>query len=564
MTALVTHHLPLVSGAPDGIKKLRELILELAVRGQLHTQSLNDEPATDLLRRIHVEKSQLLKAGLIGKAKPLPPVGEGEKLFALPAGWCWARFQDFALDVATGPFGSLIHRSDYVSNGIPLINPSHMVNGRIAADMKVSLSREMADQLSSYKLNPGDIVMARRGEVGRVALVTESEAGWLCGTGSFILRFSAEISRAYVRTLFACNSTRLYLAGAAVGTTMVNLNHGILLKLPIAVPPIPEQHRIVSKVDELMALCDRLEADQADAEAAHAQLVQALLDSLTQATDAADFRTSWQRLSEHFHTLFTTVASIDALKQAVLQLAVMGKLVPQDERADSTDALVNELRSHWSSAKRHRKNELLSQLISTERFPLPGSWRWLPFGFLADTRLGKMLDVRKNTGEFKPYLRNTNVQWRRFDLNDLKMLRLEPHELEEFRLIKGDLLVCEGGEPGRCAIWNDPSQEMYFQKALHRVRPLAGTLPEYLLICLETDCANGSLAKVFTGATIKHLTGEKLERYAIPVPSPAEQHRIVTIVNELMALCDQLKAHLAEARQHHAQLATALIEQAVT
>ena len=120
--------------------------------------------------------------------------------------------------------------------------------------------------------------MARRGEVGRAALVTETEAGWLCGTGSFVLRFTSEISRAYVWILFRCPSVRTYLAGVAVGTTMVNLNHGILLKMPIAVPPIAEQHRIVAKVDQLMTLCDQLKARLNQARQVHEHLANALVE----------------------------------------------------------------------------------------------------------------------------------------------------------------------------------------------------------------------------------------------------------------------------------------------
>src|SRR5690606_27058447 len=106
---------------------------------------------------------------------------------------------------------------------------------------------------------------------------------------------------------------------------------------------LAQQHRIVAKVDELMALCDRLEAQQADAESAHAQLAQALIGSLIQAADAEDFATSWQRLAEHFHTLFTTEPSIDALKQSLLQLAVMGKLVPQDPSDEPASELLRRI-----------------------------------------------------------------------------------------------------------------------------------------------------------------------------------------------------------------------------
>jgi hypothetical protein len=121
-------------------------------------------------------------------------------------------------------------------------------------------------------------------------------------------------------------------------------------------------------------------------------------------------------------------------------------------------------------------------------------------------------------------------------------MKIEPHEEEELLLLAGDLLICEGGEPGRCAIWRDSETEMFFQKALHRLRPFPEALPEYLAINLNLDARTGVLDQYFTGATIKHLTGRSLARYPIPLPPVEEQQRIVAKVDELMALCDKLES----------------------
>lgn len=172
----------------------------------------------------------------------------------------------------------MIHQSDYVTDGIPLINPSHMIDDEIVPDVDVAVSEDMAKELESYSISEGDIVMARRGEAGRIALVTRKEVGWLCGTGSFLLRFSKEPVRGYLKLIFRCEFIRNYLAGEAVGTTMVNLNHGILKKIPLAVPPIAEQHRIVAKVDELMTLCDTLKARLKAAQSIQIHLADAIVE----------------------------------------------------------------------------------------------------------------------------------------------------------------------------------------------------------------------------------------------------------------------------------------------
>jgi type I restriction enzyme S subunit len=181
------------------------------------------------------------------------------------------------------------------------------------------------------------------------------------------------------------------------------------------------------------------------------------------------------------------------------------------------------------------------------------------FAGVGEQRLGKMLDSQKNQGSAKPYLRNTNVQWMRFDLDDVKEMRVEKREEEELRLRRGDLLVCEGGEPGRCAIWRDEVPEMYFQKALHRVRPCDAIQSEFLALNLQTDCRNEVLAGYFTGATIKHLTGRSLSAYPVPIPPLAEQRRIVAKVEQLMGLVDALEAREAAARASGEQLLTAII-----
>lgn len=253
-------HLPKLFTQPEHIKGLRDAILQLAVQGKLVPQDANDEPAAVLLAKIKAEKERLVQAGKIKRQKPLPAITEAEKPFALPEGWECIHFADFAQEVSTGPFGSMIHKSDYIENGIPLINPSHMMNDQIKADFSISVSPEKAEELSSYKIYKGDIVISRRGEMGRCALVDEKSDGWLCGTGSFFIRFDQRINRDFILLLFKSKLVREYLGGNSVGTTMTNLNHSILNRMPMLLPPEKEILKILQKVHSLMQLCDQLES----------------------------------------------------------------------------------------------------------------------------------------------------------------------------------------------------------------------------------------------------------------------------------------------------------------
>ncbi len=256
---------------------------------------------------------------------------------------------------------------------------------------------------------------------------------------------------------------------------------------------------------------------------------------------------------------------VKKLRELILDLAIRGLLVEQSAIDGCAEDLVRE--SQIEKKKLFEDGEIKKQKefppISADekRYAVPENWSWVRFSDIAISRLGKMLDKAKNKGEECVYLRNTNVQWHQFELDDLKTMKIPPEEQQEFILTKGDLLICEGGEPGRCAIWNEESTgPMYFQKALHRARTLAGNLPEFLQMCLTADARSGVLEEYFSGSTIKHLVGNKLNIYTIPLPPLAEQKRIVAKVDELMALCDQLEQQTEDQIATHETLVTTLLD----
>ena len=235
----ITRHFSELYTVKENVAELRKVILQLAVMGKLVPQNPNDPPANELLKEIEVEKQRLVKEKKIKKSKLLPEIKVEEVPYKLPQAWQIVRFCDLTTEITTGPFGSMVHKSDYVVGGIPLINPSHMIDGEIVQDPAVSVSPDKVKQLDSYRLYENDIVMARRGELGRCAVVTEKSDGFLCGTGSFVLRFIPSINRRYILNLFKTESVREYLSGNSVGMTMTNLNHGILNKMPVLPPRLP-------------------------------------------------------------------------------------------------------------------------------------------------------------------------------------------------------------------------------------------------------------------------------------------------------------------------------------
>lgn len=275
--AFALNNLTPLTSRSDQIKALRQTILNLSVRGKLVPQDPNDEPASELLKRIAAEKARLAKAGKIRKRKNSEPAPPDSLAFEIPGGWAAAQFSDVLTELQTGPFGSSLHQKDYVIGGTPVINPASMRDGKIVAVEKMAVGAVTLERLATFRLQVGDIVMGRRGEMGRCAVVTERENGWLCGTGSLILRLPQCIHPEYLAMLIGSPYVREYLGGFAVGATMQNLNQSILLKMSIGLPPLAEQVRIVDEVNRLMDLFDRLAASLATADQTCRRLLAASL-----------------------------------------------------------------------------------------------------------------------------------------------------------------------------------------------------------------------------------------------------------------------------------------------
>jgi len=560
MTALLTDNLPLLSGAPNGIKKLRGLILELAVRGKLVLQDPNDEPASELLKRIAEEKAQLVADGQIKKQKSLSAMAEEKQLFELPAGWEWASTATLTLRITDGTH----HTPTYISSGIPFISVKDINGKTISFDNCKYISQEEHIAINS-RCNPeqGDILLCRIGTLGRPTIVdTDIPFSLFVSVGLLKLPKKTKFSRYFHCVLSSPLMYRQYDQIKAGGSHTNKLNLGDIPRLFVPVPPLNEQHRIVAKVDELMALCDRLEAQQADAESAHAQLVQALLDSLSQASDATDFATNWQRLAEHFHTLFTTESSIDALKQTLLQLAVAGKLVPQDTNEESAKELLKRIaeeKEQLIAEGKIRKPKQRSEINDEDKaFILPKGWEAVRFGQIIDLISGQHLGPDEyfengRTGAI-PYLTGPA------DFGETYPRPTRFTTERRATSAKGDiLLTVKGSGVGKTNFVDQ--DEIAISRQLMAIRPIIvdQQFVRNMLLSMSAHFQSKSI-----GIAIPGISRDDVIDTLVGLPPLAEQHRIVAKVDQLMTLCDQLKNRLAQARQLNEQLASTLIERALS
>ncbi|MCE0849485.1 restriction endonuclease subunit S [Pseudomonas asiatica] len=574
MSAVLTDNMSLLAGAPNGIKKLRELILELAVRGKLVPQDPSDEPASELLKRIAEEKARLVAQGKIKKQKPQPEITDEEKPFQLPTGWEWVRLDSLLKKIGAGstPLGG---KQAYVANGVKFLRSQNVWSEGLRLNEVAFIPEETHQKMSGTHVEAGDLLFNITGaSIGRCAAVPADFDTGNVSQHVTIIRPVSGATQPFLHTALISQLVQQTVMDVQVGVSREGLSIGKLAQFLIPFPPEVEQHRIVAKVDELMALCDRLEARQAYAESAHAQLVQALLSSLTQASDAEDFAQSWQRLAEHFHTLFTTESSIDALEQTLLQLAVMGKLVPQDPSDEPARELCKRIdiakQRVLIETKARKQKELAVDALSVLPYSVPNGWEWKTLDSVlyvtGGVTLGRKLAGRKLL--IKPYLRVANVQRGHLVLDQIKEVEIPEDEVEKYLLTNGDLLITEGGDwdkVGRTAIWREEISECLHQNHVFRARAVTTEWePRWAEIYLNSVTAREYFAGSSKQTTnLASINMAQLRACVFPLPPLAEQHRIVAKVDQLMALCDQLKARLNQARQVHEQLASALVEQVV-
>ena len=549
-----------------GIKKLRELILELAVRGKLAPQNPDDEPASELLKKIEAEKEKLIAEGKIKKQKKLPEISEDEKPFELPESWEWTQLPEIYYPIS--PSNKKLKASFINETGkFPVVDQGQeFIRGFYDDDSLVIRAKEQpiilfGDHTKVIKLIDFDFIPGADGTKILAPIVTAPN-------------------------FFYIQLTNYKLENRGYGRHFKLLNSSLF-----ALPPLAEQHRIVAKVNELMALCDQLEQHSEHQIDAHKQLVETLLATLVESENADDLATNWQRLAEHFDTLFsgalTSTAgigngggewAIDRLKDTILQLAVMGKLVPQnpdDEPASELLKKINDEKSKLVKEGKIKKQKPLPEITDEEKpFELPRGWEWVNIEQIATIQSGfaykspKFIDSGRNQvirlGNIRPGLVRCNENPVYIDDN-------YAIETESYRLAAGDIIVTMTGTKGKkdylysSLITNQhlENQRLYLNQRLCRLRSLT-VCEEFFLLSLQSEQILNEIFSKATGTANQANIGlGAIREWPVPLPPIAEQHRIVAKVDEIFFLCDQLKARLQAASETQLTLTEALVEQAL-
>lgn len=579
-------HFDRIADAPDAVPRLRRFILNLAVRGKLMEQNPQDEPAAELLKRIEVEKLRLLKQGKIRQQHPLPRIGPEEEPFQIPGKWLWVRF------------GDVIHDSDA---GWSPRTESYPRSGDNWGVVKVSavtwekfLPGENKQLLpgvtppAGTEIRQGDFLISRANTSDLVAkcVIVEQEPTKLTLSDKTVrLHIAPECSKKY---LYLVNNhadhARSYYGEEASGTSlsMKNVSRPVIYALAIPLPPLAEQHRIVAKVDELMALCDRLEAAQGEREGRRDRLVRATLARLNEpqeAGDAATFQNHARFTLDQLPRLATRPEHVAQLRQTILNLAVRGKLVPQDPADEPAEELLKRLHAQKTTLLKDGviKRQLTIVPITPGDTPteLPDSWEWVRVGdlLLGDSQNGyskKPDDAPGGT----PILRISAGTIR----ND-GVVAEEQHKLvsgvtnaqrTQFDLQPGDLLACRfngnRGFVGRLSLYlGYLGIKLIYPDKLIRLRLLS----TFVLPALVRSFAESTIVRkdveTYCATTVGNwgISASNLKDVKIPLPPLAEQHRIVAKVDELMTLCDRLEGQLTSAASESRRLLEAVLHEAL-
>jgi type I restriction enzyme, S subunit len=540
MTAAVLDQLSLLAGAPGGIAQLRRLILDLAVTGKLVLQEAADGSAEALVAQIAAVKAALGQKGK-DRGKALPPSDPSG--YELPTGWVHVRLDDLTTKLGAGstPLGG---KQVYTPDGVMFLRSQNVWNNGLRLDDVARIPSSIHNGMAGTHVVGGDLLFNITGaSIGRCAMVPSNFEGGNVSQHVVIVRPALSELQPYLHKVLVSDLVQDAVTAEQVGVSREGLSVAKLAAFKIPLPPLAEQRRIVARVDELMALCDRLEALQQSAEAAHARLVQALLDSLIQAPAAGESLAVWQRLAEQFKSLFTTEASIDALEASILQLAVTGRLTGQTTP--------------------------LAPPVDDEPGlpPLAAGWMYRPFNELIDPERPIAYGVLVPGAEVDggvPFVRIADLSIQSpVHLPEKTIAHDVDAKFRRTRLVGGEILMGVVGSVGKLGVAPASWAGANIARAICRIVPAPGVNKDYVLLLLRS----GLMRRQFLGDT-RTLAQPTLNVGLIraakaPVPPPAEQERVVRVAHAMLAFCDQLKPRIANARAKQSQLAETLVEAAL-
>ena len=542
-------------------------MIELTKDVELLPQDPDDEPAGVLLEKIKEEKERLIKAGEIRNHKPIPKITEEEMPYEIPKSWKWSRLHDIGL---INPRNSAQDDLDASFVPMPLISAEYGV--KVQSEKR--LWKEIKNGYTHFKEN--DVSLAKITpcfENGKSTVMRGLKNGIGAGTTELhvfrpiLSTISPDYVLIYLKSPKFINEGIPRMTGSA-GQKRVPKEY--FAENPFPLPPTLEQKRIVSKVDRLMAFCDELEKNKEKRESKRISLNNACLDKLLSSREPEEFQEHWQRIVDHFDILYHHPGNVAKLKQAILQLAVMGKLVPQDPDDEPAEVLLEKIKQEKEQLIKEgkiKRQKPLPPITEDEKpFELPKGWEWVRLGDITK-KLGAGSTPRGGKAVYRnkgvKFLRSQNVWNEGLRIDDVAYITEKIHENMSGTHVKpGDILLnITGASIGRSAVVPDDFDEGNVSQHVSIVRLVEKSSKAFIHLAIISPYIKDMVFSVQVGISREGLSMSRLQFFPIPFPTLNEQKRIAAKVEQLLSLCDRLAERLQEADSKRDKLFQAVVNQ---
>lgn len=540
---LLEQHFDTAFSAPNGIQKLRELILTLAMQGKLVPQDPRYAPTSQLLKDIDAEKKRLAKEGKIKAPKPLPEILPSDAPYALPQSWQWVRL-GFVGNIFNGnSINSSEKEAKYAgAKGLPYIATKDVGYGFDPLDYENGICIPVREDKFRVAHEGAVLICAEGGSAGKKCGLTDRD---ICfGNKLFANELYGQIPSRFILYAYLSPVFRASFAAAMTGI-IGGVSIAKFVEIPIPLPPLEEQHSIVAKIDQLMARCDALENLRNEREdkrlATHAAALSQLLD--TTGNGSAD--DAWAFITQHFGDLYAVKENVTELRKSILQLAIAGRLT---ESMDSSPAPKSISKS------------------SDKPFTIPVHWNWVPLQAISDQSRGITYGIVKMEGEPSHggvfALRCSDVKYRELDLSSVRRVSSEISDQYSRTVLKGgELLLNIRGTLGGCVVVPESIAGYNIAREIALIPLNDKAHAEYILNVISSPYFTEATNSNLRGIAYKGLNLGTLSSFLVPLPPKDEQMLIVKKVNHLLALCNALESRIDAASGKQAELLRAVMAQ---
>lgn len=519
------------------VEAFKKLILEMAVRGKLVPQDPNDEPASELLEKIQKEKDRLIEEGVFKKEKLLPPVKQDEVPFDLPNGWLWSRLGTIA---TYGQNRSI--KPDTIGKNAWILELEDIEKNSSKLLKRIFAYQRNSKSAKNY-FNEGDVLYGKLRPYLNKVIVADQEG--YSSSEIIPIKTHSLISPKYLMYSLRQESFFKYINSCTYGTKMPRLGTEDARKALISVPPLSEQKRIVNKIDEVFGMIPKFQEALEQRENYKRRLNQVSLSKLANTRNRDEFVKSVQFVVSNFDSLYDTPENVKELRQAILTLAVQGKLVRQDPNDEPASILLEKIQKEKEKLIKEGilKKEKPLPPIKEDIIPheLPSGWKWI--------RLQNVVDIRDGTHDTPryfhtgiPLITSKNLSNGRLDLSNVNYISKEDHEkiMKRSGVEVNNILFAMIGSIGNPVLIEEKPNFSIKNVALFKYYNDVGIIPKYLFYYLMF--AQHAMKENALGGVQAFVSLKFLREYLFPLPPYCEQKSIVEKLDEIMPIFERLEA----------------------